>query len=759
MTAVLSPQIKTLFENTYKNYDESAPARQKMEYERAFGKNPSQSRCMQIAEGFYAYLSNKNVSIQEYELFAGKLQHNDVSASMPHRTDKTFDPSNYQDGVYDANLELEIKNCLSDRTDLNQQQISSLRSLLKGIQCGLYKRWPGGHIIGGYERVIKEGYQGIEERIRKELSANPVQTIRQEYHHAMLRVVDAAKKYISRYAAAAKAAALASKNPACKKNLLHIADACERISVNGAGSFFEAIQAVILMHEMLTIEQPCGSISLGRLDWLLEPFYLADLKKGVITIEEAKEMIEALWIKLASIRQGYQNVTIGGCDENGVYRENVLTRIMLMASKKLRFDQPSLSLRYNKSMSSQLWEEVLQLIESGGGFPNLFHDETVINSKVLSGVSIYDAYNYGIVGCVEPSVCQKECANTEELRINWAKVLELIMNDGKCMITGETFLLKEHKSMNSISSFKEFYQWYKSELLYTIDIGIMATELLDPAYVKRYPVPFLSCTMDGCIEKACDVYGGGTIYNLSSINHAAMANVVDSLLVIKEMVFELRLINLSDLREVLINNFIGYEDLQNFAKNKCGKFGNGCDEADKMMAELAQMVCEHVNGRLNYRGGVYQTGMYSVHDHAIMGLRTAALPDGRRSGAALSNSLSPVQGNDRSGPTAVIRSVTEFPHEMFGNGMVLDLKFTPSFFKNIYHRKVFRTLVNTYFDLGGMEIQFNVIDRETLIAAQAKPEQYRNLLVRVSGFSAYFVDLYKALQDEIINRTEHQDVV
>jgi formate C-acetyltransferase len=417
-------------------------------------------------------------------------------------------------------------------------------------------------------------------------------------------------------------------------------------------------------------------------------------------------------------------------------------------------DQPLLSVRWSPEMPAEFWDSVRATIETGTGFPALFNDEIAIAAMERIGVAADDAENYGIVGCVELSVPGREYGQTEALRVNWAKVLELMLNDGQCTLSGERLPLAQRRRLDKIETFADFLTWYRAELAHFLDLGVRGLNLLDVAFPSLLPVPFESLLMVGCLESGLDVTAGGTLYNLSSVNALGMADVADSLVVIDRLVFGERRVTLPELARAVRSDFAGAGSLDAWAAAG-PHYGNDVDEPDQIVALLAEDFCRQVDGYRNPRGGRFQSGMYSVHHHASRGEQTGALPSGRRAGLALANALSPCQGRDTTGPTALLLSATKLDHTMMGNGMVLDLKFHPSFFEDESRRRNFRALVESYFDMGGMEIQFNVVSRETLLAAQRSPQDYRDLLVRVSGFSAYFIDLEPVLQDEIIARTEH----
>lgn len=720
-----------------RSIDEDLATLNKAVYDRIMAQTQSDPQVVRLAKSLAAFLHERNIMVFEDELFAGHTKHVDCKYSHPYAN------------VNEVNALLSGPNaCLISKEDRMLAE-----KFLTGTRIGLYSRWPSGHVIGGYEKVINNGLNSKIEMAKAILSGEEKE--KKEFAYASLIVCEAARDYILRYAARARELADKSTMDEDRKQLERIANACEWVSVNPARNFFEAVQLLWLTHEVITCEQTCGSLSLGRLDQYLYPFYCRDLAAGTITYEEASELVEALWIKFSGLIKGYQNVTLGGVDKDGNYAVNDLTYICLRATKKLRMDQPLISVRWHKSMPEDLWKEIQELIETGLGFPALFNDEVCIAAKQRLGVSKEDAINYGIVGCVELSVPGREYAHTEGFRINWAKVLELIFNNGVCTFTGEKMGLKDNRGLENIKSFEEFYMWFREELTYFLDLALRAINLFDANYKNLYPTPFLSSFMDGCLENGADVTAGATVYNFTSVNAVGMANAVDSLAAIRKFVFEDTRAALPKLSEILITNFEGLESLRKELVLKYSKYGNDHNETDIIMKELTNDFCQYVDGFSNPRNGRFQSGLYTFEAHASLGKLTGAMPDGRLKGTSLANGLSPVQGADILGPTAVIKSTVKLDHRMLGNGMVLDLKFHPTFFENNKHRQAFKYMVETYFELGGMEIQFNVVSRETLLKAQNSPEEYRDLIVRVSGFSAYFVTLDKVLQDEIIARTEY----
>jgi formate C-acetyltransferase len=618
----------------------------------------------------------------------------------------------------------------------------------------------GGHVIAGYDRVLAEGLSGLAETARTELrrrEGGPDGEER-EFLRAALVALEAAEEYVLRYALAAEELASRLAAGAQADQLHRIAEACRWVSRSPPRGFFEAVQLLWLVHEILTAEQGSGSLSLGRLDRTLLPYYERDLAAGTLTRAEAAEIVQALWLKLAGLRRGFQNVTLGGRAPDGRYSCNDLTFLCLQATRELRQDQPLLSLRWAPDIPDQLWNEAQALIEEGMGFPALFNDEAAVAAKTGAGISRADAEEYGIVGCVELSVPGREFSHTEGLRVNWAKALELALHGGRCSMTEARVRLHEPRDPAGFATFEEFHGWFQAELAHLVEAGIRGLDLLDSEFPRKLPYPFLSCTMEGCLERGRDVTAGATRYNLSTVNGCGMADTADSLMAIRRAVFQERRTTLPRLVDAMRTWFRGEEELRQELATRTPRYGNDSAEPDGMLADLAAGFAETVRRSRNPRGGGRQVGLYTVDSHAMLGRLTGCLPSGRKGGTPLASGLSPCQGFDRSGPTAVARSATRLPHRLLANGMVLDLKFHPDLFSGDEQRRAFRAFVETYFRLGGMEIQFNVVTGEKLLAAQRNPAEHRDLVVRVSGFSAHFVEMDRDLQDEIIARTTHRAV-
>lgn len=753
---IKSKQIKRLYDVCNKDHDKKAVNQRSVCYKKAENLYQGESNAKKEAYGFEYLLNEKQVQIHSYDLFAGHIQHLDFTESIPIDMEHNFDPSRRPDNKFDILREEQayLKHFPEDASKDTREKFDYY---YWATECGMSKRWASGHLIAGYKKIMECGFDKLKKQIQFSMSRYAESPKQKDYLDAMLITVDAAQKYILRYRDAALATMKKVHDDVYIRNLKRIADACENLSCNPATSFFEAVQFVILLHELFTTSTMSGSMSLGRIDQLLYPYYEEDLKNNIITDQEAEEFIDALWLKLAGLIYGFQNVTLGGADVNGIPGYNRLTYLGLRASRKLRKDQPLISLRYCQNMPDEIWDESLELVKQGGGFPAFFNDSVIVPSKVALGVPVQEAVDYGIVGCVEPHIAGKEYSETEELRLNWAKILDLILHDGVCPVTKHRFVLSSRKDLDSIKSFDEFYQWYLDELDFAIRQNIEVTNKLDKNFSHEYPNPFLSCSIDDCVDKGADLTDTGPEYRFSTINCCGMADTVDSLIVIKKAVYEEAIMPLSKLARILSDDFTGEELLRRKLLNKYPKFGNDTGEPEQLMKALVEHFAKTVGKEKNWCGNPYQIGLYTVEDHANLGEFTGALPSGRKQGMSLANGMSPCQGMDKEGPTAVANAVNSFSHICASNGLVMDLKFTPTFLEHGNHLEMLKKMIEIYFADGGMEVQFNVVDRDTLIDAKLHPERHQDLVVRVSGFSAYFVMLSSTLQDEIIERTEYEN--
>ena len=682
------------------------------------------NRSLQRAYSLLLAVLLKELQVEDGEYLVGKAAYRQINNTYP--TD-----------VYEEIYYLE-----------KNSQINSKEAFLikEAYEMRLFTRFPGGHTVPGYEMILKSGINRKMSEIKNKYIEEREEKEKKLFYESQLIVIRALQELIKRYADASY------RSSSANKKLLRVARNCEHIAYKAPRSFEQALQLLWLSHELMILEGNIKGISLGRMDQYLYPFYKHDFDQNVLNKEFARKLIYVFWKKLSFDRRAlsFQNVTIGGEQNEKSKDGNPLTILFLEAQMETRANQPMLSLRTNKFTSKKIWDKALEVISTGMGMPALFIDEMIIQAKMRCGISQEDAENYSIVGCVEPAIGGKEYSHTEGLRLNVAKLLELMFFEGQCPVTGKKYALEKVCKLKEYSDFDSFYHQFKRELFSLIQKACHFLNQADLSYGENWPAPYMSLFMEETLKKGRDVARKGTKYSNLSINFAGMANVVNSLIAVKIIVYEKKLISLSEVPMILSENFEGYKEIE---KEICDipKYGNNKKIVDELMQELTELIISAADQGTINEGRLFQTGFYTVVLHAEMGKYMLASFDGRKERTALASSLSPTQGTDIRGPLAVFQSVCKTPMNKMSNGMVLDLRFSPDFFTDEKKERLKESIL-TYFSMGGMEVQLNVVDQETLNQAQLYPDKYRNLLVRVSGFSTYFVELEKEVQDEIILR-------
>ena len=558
-----------------------------------------------------------------------------------------------------------------------------------------------------------------------------------------------------------------------KKSLQRVADICANLASRPAQSFHEAVQSLWFLFVVLHMESNASSFSPGRMDQYLYPYYQKDIEKGIISKQEALEILECLWLKFnqivylrnqhsAKYFAGFPigfNIAIGGIDENGCDIYNELSLLLLKAQYHLGLPQPNLSVRLNKNSSHELIQEAIKVVAKGSGMPQFFNDEAIVNSMIKDlGIEEKDARNYAIVGCVELTTHGNNLGWSDAAMFNLNKALELTMNHEKCLLTNEPIGL-DLGSIETYESFEDLENAFQKQIDYFIEKMMKAEIVVEKAHQDCLPTAFLSTVIDSCLEKGVDVTRGGAKYNLSGIQMIQIANLADSLAAIKVLVYDEKMITRHELLEALQADFKGYEIIQTMLLNKVPKYGNDVKWVDELGAKWAGYFRERMKDYTNYRGGLYHTGMYTVSAHVPMGENVGASPDGRNALTPLADGgMSPVYGRDMAGPTAVLKSVSRMKDSYTTNGGLLNMKFLPEFFKTETGMMKFENFLRAFVDLKIPHIQFNVVRREDLLDAKLHPEQHRSLTIRVAGYTAYFVELAGKLQDEIIERTAYEDI-
>jgi formate C-acetyltransferase len=554
-----------------------------------------------------------------------------------------------------------------------------------------------------------------------------------------------------------------------RKNLKEISNICLRLSENPPKTFREALQSVWFLFVILHMESNASSFSPGRMDQYLYPYYRKDIESGRIDKSNILELLDAIFIKFNQIvymRNAHSakyfagfpigfNITLGGQTKNGEDATNDLSYLILMTQDHIRLPQPNLTARLHKNSPDKFISECSRVIGLGNGMPQIVNDENIIPSLKSIGLAHEDCRDYALVGCVELSTQGNYLGWSDAAMFNLVKVLELTLNDGICMITGEQVGIKTG-TLDNHPDFSSFDNAFKKQIDFFIDRMIPACEAVEKCHQTHLPSPFLSSVVDDCINNGADVTARGARYNLSGIQAIQVANVADSLAVLKRLVFEEKVVGKQVFLNALRHNFKESETLRQLCINRVPKYGNDIVWVDQLGAECVTYFAERLKNYTNFRGGKYHMGLYTVSAHVPMGQNVGATPDGRFSQTPLADGgMSPMYGRDKLGPTAVLNSVSRIPSHLATNGTLLNMKFLPSFFENDSDREKFSSLLRSFVALPVNHVQFNVVTAQELINAKADPESYRGLTIRVAGYTAYFTELASDLQDEIIIRTTH----
>jgi len=674
-----------------------------------------------------------------------------------------------------------------------------------------------GHVTVQYDKVLAIGYRGIIAEMQEELDrCNPGDAdycTKSQFLKAAIISCEAVIRYARRYSELAEKEAAACTDAARKQELLQIAANCRRVPEYGAETFHEACQSFWFVQQLLQLESSGHSISPGRFDQYMYPYYKKDLDAGKLTREAAQELLDCIWVKLNDLNKcrdaasaegfaGYslfQNLIVGGQDKDGNDVTNDLSFMCITAAKHVFLPQPSLSIRvWNKSPHALLLKAA-DLTRTGIGLPAYYNDEVIIPSLMSRGLTLEDAREYNIIGCVEPQKAGKTEGWHDAAFFNMCRPLELVFSNG--WDKGEKIGVETGR-VEDMATFEEFYDAYKKQMNYSISLLVNADNAIDVAHATRCPLPYLSCMVDDCIKRGKTVQEGGAVYNFTGPQGFGIANMADSLYAIKKLVFDEKKVTLAEYKRALAMNYgqgfdavsageIVTEILREMERNGVSvdeaqvagmitavmnaelpaeekkkyedlramiddvpKFGNDIEEVDMFARDVAYTYTRPLLEYRNPRGGQFQAGLYPVSANVPLGAQTGATPDGRLAHTPVADGVSPSAGKDVHGPTAAANSVSKLDHGIASNGTLFNQKFHPTALSGEKGLENFVALIRSYFDQKGSHMQFNVVDRETLLDAQAHPEKYAHLVVRVAGYSALFTTLSKSLQDDIIRRTE-----
>jgi trans-4-hydroxy-L-proline dehydratase len=634
------------------------------------------------------------------------------------------------------------------------------------------QRAPGHTVLDN--KIYHKGMLDFHNEIRRSLEKldylnAPQAYDRQEELKAMAICASALVRFAERHAEKARQLAQVESDPQRKQELEQIALICTHVPAHAPLNFWEALQYYWFVHLGVTTElNTWDSFDPGRLDQHLIPFYLQDLAQGILTHERAEELLQCFWIKfnnqpappkvgVTAAESGtytdFAQINIGGVKEDGSDGVNEVSYLLLDVVEEMRLLQPSASLQLSKKNPDRFIKRAARIIRTGFGQPSIFNADLIVQELVRMGKSVQDARNGGSSGCVEVGAFGKENYNLTGY-FNMPKILELTLHNGSDPRTGKQ-LGPQTGDPCQFETFDELFEAYQKQLRHFIEIKVRGNNVIERLYAEYMPAPFLSMLINDCISTGKDYHNGGARYNTSYIQGVGLGTITDCMAAIQQHVFEEKTLKMEILLKALEDNFEGAERLRQVLLNKTHRYGNDDDRADRVMVRLFDAYYDAIVGRKNTKGGSYQINLLPTTCHVYFGSVTGATPDGRKAWQPLSEGVSPVQGADRHGPTAVLRSVAKMDHARTG-GTLLNQKLTPNLLSDDSGLEKLVQLVRTYFKLDGHHIQFNVVDAETLREAKAHPEQHRDLIVRVAGYSDYFCNLSESLQDEIIARTEHQ---
>ena len=827
-----SPRIQKLVDALYEHMPVIESARAKLITE-SYKETEGEPIITRRAKAFAHILHNIPIIIRDNELIVG-------SSTIAPRGCQTFPEFSYE--WLEAELDT-VATRTADPFEIAEETKAELKEAdkywkgkttselatsymapeaIKAIEHNIFT--PGnyfyngvGHVTVKYWEVLETGFEGIMEKARKELDGCSVgdgnYARKSHFLEAVILSCKAVIDYAGRYAKLAQEIAAQTSDPVRKQELLVIAENCSRVPAKGAQNFYEACQSFWFVQQLLQMESSGRSISPGRFDQYMYPYYKKDMEAGTITREFAQELMDCIWVKLNDLNKcrdaasaegfaGYslfQNLIAGGQNKEGEDVTNDLSVMCIQASMHVHLPAPSLSVRVWNGSPHEFLIKAAELTRTGIGLPAYYNDEVIIPALQNRGLSLEDAREYNIIGCVEPQKAGKTEGWHDAAFFNMCRPLELVFSNG--MDKGEMVGIPTG-DVTQMKTFDEFFDAYKKQMEYCISLLVNADNAIDVAHAERCPLPFLSCMIDDCLKEGKSVQEGGAVYNFTGPQGFGIANMADGLFAIRKLVYEDKKVSMKELKEALAWNYDKGLDAQSAgdmtemimkAMQKAGrnvdastaegllktfmgmkpgeqktqrfkeihdmidevpKFGNDIPEVDYFAREVAYTYSKPLQKYNNPRGGKFQAGLYPVSANVPLGGQTGATPDGRYAHTPVADGVSPSAGKDVKGPTAAATSVSRLDHFIVSNGTLFNQKFHPSALSGREGLEKFVALIRGYFDQKGMHMQFNVVDRQTLLDAQEHPEKYKHLVVRVAGYSALFTTLSRSLQDDIIRRTE-----
>ena len=738
------------------------------------------------ALAFKHFMENRSLCINDHELIVGEKGDSPQAApTFPELCCHTLEDMNVMDSrdiiffkVNDNDRKIQEEEIIPywEKRSLRNKMLSNLGEEWKkcygaGIFTEFMEQRGPGHTVGG-DVFYRKGFLDLKAEAQAHLDAldfiNDKDALRKKQElEAMKICCDAIIIYAKRYEKYAKELAEKESDPVRKAELLQIAENCSVVPAHAPQTYYQALQMYWFVHIGVTTElNPWDAFSPGRLDQHLYPFYKNDTASGVLDDAKALELLECLWVKFnnqpappkvgitlkeSSTYTDFANINTGGIAPDGSDGVNEVSYLILDCMDEMRLLQPSSNVQISRKTPHKFLKRACEISRRGWGQPAFYNTEAIVQELLNAGKSLEDARKGGTSGCVETGAFGNE-AYILTGYLNLPKIVELTLYNGYDKVSNQQLGPKTGDA-REFKTYGEFFEAYKKQVEYFVNIKIEGNNIIEKIYAEYMPVPFLSLVTNGCIASGKDYNGGGAKYNTNYIQGVGIGTITDSLAAIKYNVFDNKKFSIEELQKALDANFEGYEDIHHLVTSKTPKYGNDDDYADDIMRSVFDLYRRMVVGRPNIKGGKYGINMLPTTCHVYFGEVMMASPNGRKAHLPVSEGISPDKGADVHGPTAVIKSCSKMDHLATG-GTLLNQKFTPSVVEGDLGLEHMANLVRAYFNMDGHHIQFNVIDREVLLDAQKHPENYKDLIVRVAGYSDHFHNLSKALQDEIIGRTE-----
>lgn len=747
--------------------------------------------CIRRAKAFKKYCETKTITILPYELIIGntgsaprqaevtpEVSADWISEELDTMATRQYDPLQIDEASKKLWRE-EIEPYWKGKTVLNQwltripEEVRELGYKSGIIDAEIKTQTGPGEIAIGYENIlIPQGYGGIKahaETVKAGLDLTNIEDIdKSEYLTSIILTCEGMEILAERHAQEAEKLAAREKDETRKKELLEIAERCRWVGTNPPRTFAEACQLIWFTQVGLYCELSAPSYSLGRFDQYMNPLLQSDIKNGIATKEECLEILECMWVKMAeqiwymslegakyySGYTAFQNTMVGGIDKDGNDAVNDVSYMVLTATREVRLCQPPISVRVNRKNPEEFLKAVAETVKVGTGYPAVHADSVGIENLKQKGIPEEEAWNWCALGCVEPSLPGKLHQWSTSASWNFGAAIEFVMTNGMHRQSGGHYGVKTG-DVNELKTFDDFYNAVKEQIAYMIRQSNIYSNITEIAQKELCPAPLASMLIEGCVESGTDIMAGGAKYNVGpGTLGIGIADACNCLAAVKKLVYEEKKVTFDELNAALEADFKGYERLQQMLINDAPKYGNDDPYVDIFAKELAHFVVEEHHKYKTMNGEYFMPSLYPVSSNIPQGQYIGALPSGRNAGQPLADGCSPCHGTEILGPTAVLKSYSNIDGKEVDGGMLLNIKFDPATVRGEEGTQRIVDYLKAFVDLDIYEVQFNVIDKETLEDAREHPENYKSLLVRVAGYSAYFVELSKPLQDDIMGRTE-----